>query len=85
MKLLLLHLVGVPYYFTYIDDARSHTNQGILRSHNYGLYSVPETLYPKRAFKFKMVEGRTSARQARYVIKNSHIQTVKTVFCIYNL
>jgi hypothetical protein len=22
-----LHLVGVPYYFTYIDDARSHTNQ----------------------------------------------------------
>jgi hypothetical protein len=23
----LLHLVGVPYYFTYIDDARSNTNQ----------------------------------------------------------
>jgi hypothetical protein len=22
-----LHLVGVPYYFTYDDDARSHTNQ----------------------------------------------------------
>jgi hypothetical protein len=22
-----LHLVGVPYYFTYIDDARSYTNQ----------------------------------------------------------
>jgi hypothetical protein len=22
-----LHLVGVPYYFTYIDDARSNTNQ----------------------------------------------------------
>jgi hypothetical protein len=29
IKLLLLHLVGVPYYFTYIDDARSHTNQEI--------------------------------------------------------
>jgi adenosine deaminase len=27
MKLLLLHLVGVPYYFTYSDDARSNTNQ----------------------------------------------------------
>jgi hypothetical protein len=27
IKLLLLHLVGVPYYFTYNDDARSHTNQ----------------------------------------------------------
>jgi hypothetical protein len=26
-KRLLLHLVGVPYYFTYIDDARSYTNQ----------------------------------------------------------
>jgi hypothetical protein len=24
--LLLLHLVGVPYYFTYIDDARLNTN-----------------------------------------------------------
>jgi hypothetical protein len=23
----LLHLVGVPYYFTYSDDARSNTNQ----------------------------------------------------------
>jgi hypothetical protein len=22
-----LHLVGVPYYFTYNDDARSYTNQ----------------------------------------------------------
>jgi hypothetical protein len=22
-----LHLVDVPYYFTYIDDARSNTNQ----------------------------------------------------------
>jgi hypothetical protein len=27
IKLLLLHLVGVPYYFTYNDDARSNTNQ----------------------------------------------------------
>jgi hypothetical protein len=27
IKLLLLHLVGVPYYFTHIDDARSNTNQ----------------------------------------------------------
>jgi hypothetical protein len=27
LKLLLLHLVGVPYYFTYTDDARSNTNQ----------------------------------------------------------
>jgi hypothetical protein len=27
IKLLFLHLVGVPYYFTYNDDARSHTNQ----------------------------------------------------------
>jgi hypothetical protein len=27
IKLLLLHLVGVPYYITYIDDARSNTNQ----------------------------------------------------------
>jgi hypothetical protein len=27
IKLLLLHLVGVPYYFTYSDDARSNTNQ----------------------------------------------------------
>jgi hypothetical protein len=26
-KVVLLHLVGVPYYFTYNDDARSHTNQ----------------------------------------------------------
>jgi hypothetical protein len=29
--MLLLHLVGVPYYFTYNDDARSHTNQGCLK------------------------------------------------------
>jgi hypothetical protein len=29
IKLLLLHLVGVPYYFTYIDVARSNTNQEI--------------------------------------------------------
>jgi hypothetical protein len=27
IKVLLLHLVGVPYYFTYNDDARSNTNQ----------------------------------------------------------
>jgi hypothetical protein len=27
IKLLLLHLVGFLYYFTYIDDARSNTNQ----------------------------------------------------------
>jgi hypothetical protein len=27
IKLLLLHRVGVLYYFTYIDDARSNTNQ----------------------------------------------------------
>jgi hypothetical protein len=27
IKLLLLHPVGVPYYFTYSDDARSDTNQ----------------------------------------------------------
>jgi hypothetical protein len=27
IKLLLLHLVGVPYLPTYIDDARSNTNQ----------------------------------------------------------
>jgi hypothetical protein len=26
-KLLLLYLVGFLYYFTYIDDARSNTNQ----------------------------------------------------------
>ena len=26
-KLILLHLVGFLYYFTYIDDARSNTNQ----------------------------------------------------------
>jgi hypothetical protein len=26
-KLLLLHLVGFLYYFTYIDDVRSNTNQ----------------------------------------------------------
>ena len=26
-KLLLLHLVGFLYYFTYIDDARSNTNK----------------------------------------------------------
>jgi len=26
-KLLLLHLVGFLYYFTYIDDAWSNTNQ----------------------------------------------------------
>jgi uncharacterized membrane protein len=26
IKLLLLHLVGVPYYFTHIDDERSNTN-----------------------------------------------------------
>ena len=26
-KLLLLHLVGLLYYFTYTDDARSNTNQ----------------------------------------------------------
>jgi hypothetical protein len=31
IKLLLLHLVGVPYYFTYNDDARSITNQ--IRKH----------------------------------------------------
>jgi hypothetical protein len=27
IKRLLLHLVGVPYYFTYSDDARSNTNK----------------------------------------------------------
>jgi hypothetical protein len=27
IKLLLLHLVGFPYYCTYNDAARSHTNQ----------------------------------------------------------
>jgi hypothetical protein len=27
IKLLLLHLVGLLYYFTYIDDARSNTYQ----------------------------------------------------------
>ena len=26
-KLLLLHLVGFLFYFTYIDNARSNTNQ----------------------------------------------------------
>jgi hypothetical protein len=34
IKLLFLHLVGVPYYFAYTDDARSHTNQGIFRNEN---------------------------------------------------
>jgi hypothetical protein len=29
IKLLLLHLVGVLYYFTYIDDARSNKNQNV--------------------------------------------------------
>jgi hypothetical protein len=31
-KLLLLHLVGFLYYFAYIDDARSNTNQAVIAS-----------------------------------------------------
>ena len=34
---------------------------------------MPEIIYPKRAFKFKMVEGQTSARQARYVMKKKTV------------
>ena len=29
--MLLLHLVGFLYYFTYIDDARSNTNQVFIK------------------------------------------------------
>jgi hypothetical protein len=34
IKPLLLHLVGVPYYFTYIDEARSNTNQVFFNNNN---------------------------------------------------
>jgi hypothetical protein len=40
IKLLLLHLAGVPYYFTYNDDARPHKNQVYGASSFVCLYKV---------------------------------------------
>jgi hypothetical protein len=45
IKLLLLHLVGVPYYFTCIDDARSNTNHVYIT--NVYKYGVQSSVYPK--------------------------------------
>jgi hypothetical protein len=59
VKLLLLHLVGVPYLPTYIDDARSNTNQVLLKNlncfylesgglppvHNVSVYLASDTAY----------------------------------------
>jgi hypothetical protein len=52
IKLLLLHLVGVPYYFTYIDDARSNTNQVYLITDVYVAFQVFPTNYSAGAIYF---------------------------------
>jgi hypothetical protein len=48
---LLLHLVDVPYYFTYIDDARSNTNQKYI----YVLY-LAQLFLEIKMFQAKVVE-----------------------------
>jgi hypothetical protein len=53
IKLLLLHLVGVPYYFTYNDDARSHTNQVYISVLNFlSLGSIIRNLLRIKSFFF---------------------------------
>jgi heme/copper-type cytochrome/quinol oxidase subunit 4 len=57
-KLLLLHLVGFLYYFTYIDDARSNTNQIVYNLFNlfiYGLFDVAVAWIVYRVFKMDIM------------------------------
>jgi hypothetical protein len=72
IKLLLLHLVGFHIYFTYIDDARSNTNQVyiILSLSRSSTWSVSKIFPPKVTHEFLFL---ADLRYIRYGINLYHV------------